>query len=288
MGASLTHTEMVSAIGLSYKNGKTKRLIGSPDEQGPTVLQLFAPDAASSARGAELALAMRSFDAVQINMACPMPKVTKRGAGAALLSRPDEARDIVASLEKFALPVWVKLRVTDRHSPLNTESLCESLIAAGAKLLAIHGRTPAQRYEGVSDKERVCSIARIFPGVVAASGDYYEPSDAITYLDGGCAAVLAARGVLRDMFLIPRTLAALGCGVPREFISPSLRERADAMIRFGSLYMKDEGERFGIVMVKRMLAGVFKGFPGASVIRQGCLERRDWHGMEEFLKGDLA
>jgi tRNA-dihydrouridine synthase B len=284
MGASLTHTEMVSAIGLSYKNGKTKRLIGSSDEPGPTVLQLFAPDADSVTRGAELALAMRGFDAIQINMACPMPKVTKRGAGAALLDRPGEARCIVESLGKFALPVWVKLRVTDRHCPITAESLCESLLSAGAKLIAIHGRTPAQRYEGLADKERVCSIARTFPGVIAASGDYYEPSDAIAYLGGGCAAVLAARGVLRDMFLIPRTLAALGRGVPREFVSPSLRERADALIRFGSLYMNDEGERFGIVMVRRALAGVFKGFPGAADIRQECAARGEWRGIEEFLK----
>ncbi|MDR1021310.1 MAG: tRNA-dihydrouridine synthase family protein, partial [Synergistaceae bacterium] len=253
-GAGLVHTEMISAVGLTYMNQKTRRLLGDDCEPGPIALQLFGPDADSMVRGAELALGVRRFDALEINMACPMPKVTKKGAGASLLSRPDEARRMVSSLAQFGLPVWAKLRVTPQGgNGISTEELAEGLLSAGAALLMVHGRTPAQRYEGASDKDRVRSLAARFPGLIVASGDYYTPQDALYYLDGGCVAVLAARGALRDAYLIPRTNAALGSNVPDRLTNPTVADRALALIALGRRGIADEGERLTLVIVKRML-----------------------------------
>lgn len=284
MGAGLVHTEMVSAIGLSYKNGKTGDLIGNDDEPGPIVLQLFAPDAASLATGARLAVRMRRFDALEINMGCPMPKVTKKGSGSRLLDEPEIAAEMVAALTAFGLPVWVKLRVTDpaRH-PLSTEAFCERLLRAGASLLMLHGRTPAQRYEGKSDKEAVCAMARLFPERLAASGDYYLPEDAKTYLDAGCVAVLAARGAIRDAYLIPKTDALLGRNVDEDLRNPDIKHQIDALVCIGRTGVEHEGERFVLVLIRRMLAGLFKGFHGASAVRQACASCRDWHILERFL-----
>jgi tRNA-dihydrouridine synthase B len=286
MGAGLAHTEMTSAVGLSYKNKRTSRLVGDDTEPGPIVLQLFAPDARSLERGAELALSMRRFDALEINMACPMPKVAKKGSGAALLDRPEEARRMTEALKIFGLPVWVKLRIIDpAKGGATTGGFCETLIEAGADLLLLHGRTPAQRYEGSSDKETVCETARNFPGLVAASGDYYEPSDAMAYLEGGCAAVLAARGALRDAYLIPKTPNALGYDAPQNLLHPNAADQIDALREIGRFGLAHEGERFTLVMVRRMLAGFFKNLPGASAIRQGCSACRDWGSLEKFLLG---
>jgi tRNA-dihydrouridine synthase B len=157
------------------------------------------------------------------------------------------------------------------------------MLEAGADLLAVHGRTPAQRYEGAADKEAVCLAARRFHGLIAGSGDYYAPSDAKTYLDGGCVAVLAARGVLRDTFLIPRTLKILGLDVPRSLSDPTVADQLSALVDIGRCGIAREGERFTLVLVKRMLAGLFKGFPGAAGIRQSCARFCDWASMEKFL-----
>ena len=284
LGAGLTHTEMVSAVGLSYSNKKTARLLGEAAEPGPIALQLFAPDSENIERGAALALEGRSFDALEINMACPMPKVTKKGSGSRLLETPDIAGDMVAALKKFGLPVWVKLRITDskRHS-LSTSEFCDMLLSRGADLLMLHGRTPAQRYEGRSDKEAVCSAAERFRGFIVASGDYFAPEDALTYLSGGCVGVLAARGALKNVFLIPETLALLGYDVPERFISPTMAEQIDTLIDIGRSGVLHEGESFALVLVKRMLSGLFKGFYGAAAIRQSCAACRDWERMEQTL-----
>ena len=284
VGAGLTHTEMVSAVGLSYSNKKTSRLLGEETEPGPMALQLFAPDSDSIAAGAALALSGRRFDALEINMACPMPKVTKKGSGSRLLETPDTARRMVAALKEFGLPVWVKLRITDpKKHELSTEEFCDLLLSAGADLLMLHGRTPAQRYEGRADKEAVCRAARKFKGLIVASGDYFAPADALTYLDGGCAGVLAARGALRNVFLIPETLALLGYDVPERFLNPTAADQIDTLIQIGRSGTAHEGESFALVLVKRMLSGLFKGFYGAAAIRQSCAACREWEKMEQVL-----
>ncbi|MDR1515327.1 MAG: tRNA-dihydrouridine synthase family protein [Synergistaceae bacterium] len=286
MGAGLVHTEMVSAIGLSYMNEKTRRLVGCDTEPGPIALQLFGPDADSVGRGAHLALDARRFDALEVNMACPMPKVTKKGSGASLLNRPEEACRIVAALTKFGLPVWAKLRIFPQDgNGIGAEKFAEELFTAGAAFLMIHGRTPAQRYEGAADKERVIAIAKQFPGRIAASGDYYAPADALRYLEGGAAAVLAARGALRDAYLIPKTHAALGLDVPDCLTNPTVADKTTALIELGRSGLAREGERFTLVLVKRMLPGLFKDYYGAANLRKACALCRDWASLERVLSG---
>ncbi|MDR1885694.1 MAG: tRNA-dihydrouridine synthase family protein, partial [Synergistaceae bacterium] len=268
LGAGLVHTEMVSAVGLSYKNRRTRDLMGDDDEPGPVALQLFAPNAAELMRGALVAVGTRRFDALEINMACPMPKVTKKGAGASLLYNPGEAGMMVRSLKTLGLPVWVKLRKTDADG---TRDFCRMLADSGADLLMLHGRTPAQRYEGAADKKIVRDIASLLPGMLVASGDYYEPHDARFYLDGGCAAVLAARGSLRDAFLIPRTLAALNYptnDLVKKYSDPTPRDQLDALLSIGRAGAAREGERFTVILVRRMMSGMFKGLPGAAAMRR--------------------
>ena len=285
-GAGLVHTEMVSAVGLAYKNKKTGRLIGCAEEPGPVVLQLFAPDEKSLIKGAEAAVKMKSFAALEINMACPMPKVTRKGSGAKLLESADEARKMAVALKMFGFPVWIKLRIiTADRSSASTEKFCAAMLDAGTDLLLLHGRTPAQRYEGAADKEKVCEAARCLPGRVAASGDYYVPSDAMIYLGGGCAAVLAARGVLRDACLIPKTLDSLGYDLPEKFVNPAIEDQIEALAEIGRLGLESEGERAMLVLVRRMLPGLFKNFAGAAGIRQTCASCRDWPSLEKFVRG---
>ena len=284
VGAALTHTEMVSAVGLSYSNKKTARLLGDEEEPGPIALQLFAPDSQNIVQGAKIALKERAFDALEINMACPMPKVTKKGSGSKLIEAPDTAKEMVEALKSFGLPVWVKTRIADpKKHPLSTDEFCDLLLSAGADLIMLHGRTPAQRYEGRADKDAVCSVAKHFEDLIVASGDYFTPQDAQTYLDGGCVGVLAARGALRNVFLIPETLALLGYEVPEHLIRPTIAYQINTLIDIGRCGVEHEGEPFALLLVKRMLSGLFKGFCGAAAIRQSCAACREWASMEQTL-----
>ena len=283
LGAALVHTEMISAAGLSHKNGKTACMLGSRCDV-PTVLQIFGPDAEIIAHGAEVALKIGRFDAIEVNMACPMPKVAKKSGGASMLYDPAESCRMVAGLKRFGLPVWAKIRKTEpgRH-PLSTGDFVSALIESGADLIIVHGRTPAQRYEGASDKEAVISLAAKFPGLISASGDYYAPDDAKRYLDGGCASVLAARGAMRDVFLIPKTLFALGFPAEERYLNMSVPDQINLLSETGREAVKMESERFALVMARKLLAGMLKGVRGVARLREDCASCRDWASLEETL-----
>ncbi|MDR0764739.1 MAG: tRNA-dihydrouridine synthase family protein [Synergistaceae bacterium] len=283
LGAALVHTEMISAAGLSRNNAKTARMIGGRCGV-PTVLQIFGPDAEVMTRGAEAALVMGRFDAIEINMACPMPKVTRKSGGASLLHAPAESCRMVAGLKRFGLPVWAKIRKTEPgHHPLSTGDFVSALIEAGAGLIIVHGRTPSQRYEGAADKDAVTAMAAKFPGMISASGDFYAPDDAKAYLDGGCVSVLAARGAMRDVFLIPKTLSSLGFPTEEKYLNMSPPEQINLLAETVREAVKNEGERFAAVMARKLLSGMLKGVRGAARLREDCASHRDWPSLEKAL-----
>lgn len=285
LGAGLVHTEMVSALGLKYKGRKTRELLFGGKEEAPCVLQLFGSNAEDILCGAEVALSIRSFEGIEVNMACPMPKVTKKGSGAKLMETPDEAARIISALKPIGLPVWSKIRIMPNGSDMTTCELCEKLFCAGADLIFIHGRTQAQRYEGTASRDAVEEAARKFPGLIGGSGDCYTPADFIDYLNRGCAAVLAARGVLRDAFLIPRTLDALGRSVPERLKAPTAEDQAMILLDLCRMIYGAEGEAAALGVAKRMLGALLKGFAGAARMRRDASVLRSWPDMEALLLG---
>ena len=283
-GAGLAHTEMISAIGAARENKKTLFMLGDKEEKGPTALQLFGPDADVMAEAAEVALRFGSFCAIEINMACPMPKVTKRCGGASLLMNPGESARMVSALKAFGLPVWAKVRKTDgRVHPMTTENFCAELMERGADLLIVHGRTPAQRYDGEADKDAVISIAGKFPGKVVASGDFFVPEDAEHYLSGGCEAVVAARGVIRDAFLIPKTLGYLGSSAEKKFLNPTVSEQIEILTETCGMAQSIGDGRSTLLAARRLLFGMLRGVPGAALLRRKCVYCKDLESFEKIL-----
>lgn len=283
MGAGLVHTEMVSAVGLYRGGRKTKELLRGSDDEHPVALQLFASNAEDIVRGAEIALNIRKFDAIEVNMACPMPKVTKRGSGSKLLENPSESFNIIKKLKPFGLPVWSKIRIMPHKNDITTCDFCENLFTAGADYIFVHGRTVSQRYEGLASKEAVEEVAMMFPGLIGGSGDCYTAENIMEYFEKGCSTVLAARGILRDAFLIPKTLKLLGCEVPDSLISPSMDIQSELLLQLGRNIDSTEGQSLALMISRRMLAALFKGLPGATQIRRRGALVRTWKEMEELL-----
>jgi tRNA-dihydrouridine synthase len=275
LGAKITHTEMVSASGLLYKNKKTRSMLEILPGESSVVLQLFAGDADSLLRAAEFALSVSetnmrqsgaaTFFALGINMACPMPKVQKRGAGAKLLETPEIAFSMVKELKKIGLPVWVKVRKAPQKNVLTTYQFTEGLIEAGADNVCLHGRTPAQRYEGMADKGIVCDMAQVFPGKISGSGDVYTHEDAKVYLDAGCVGVMAARGALANPFIFRSDPSY-----------PPAPEQLALLQQFGRDVSEWAGPRIAVIMVKRLLAGMLKGICGAGVFRREVARELDY------------
>ncbi|MCX7827830.1 MAG: tRNA-dihydrouridine synthase family protein [Thermanaerothrix sp.] len=279
LGVSLVHTEMVSAFGLIYGGRKSADILIPADGEEPIVPQLFGPHGDCLLEGARIALEAYPFKALEVNMACPMPKVTKKGAGAAMMENPSEAFRAVRLLKGLGLPVWVKCRVMPGGF-LDTARFCGGLLDAGADLLMVHGRTAPQRYEGKADVEQVLGLARSFPGLVVGSGDVFSPSDVLRYLEGGCPAVLLARGFVKDPLLAWRCSAALGlnpCSAPVSLV--------DALLELGDMLLAREGERTCLLLVKRMAAAALKGHPGDAERRNRMMGMKSWIELKDFIAG---
>ncbi len=289
LGVGLAHTEMVSCAGLIRDNGKTERMLRRAPDEGPLVLQIFAGDVETLVRGAEVALSLGNhFQAIGINMACPMPKVLKKGAGARLLDRMDVAVEMVRELKSLGLPVWPKIRkiVPDGDGP-DTLRFASALIEAGADNVGIHGRTAPQRYEGRSDPEEVLKVAREFPGMISASGDMTDFESVSSMIEGGCVSVFMARGAISDPFVIPRIRSKMGYNIGNcPFVQePTLEERAELFVSLGEDLVSLHGERVALVMLKRFMSGLFRGVPGCGPYKRSIASVSDWSQVMELALG---
>jgi tRNA-dihydrouridine synthase B len=232
-GAGLVVSEMVSSFAVHYRNARTMRelLRIDPRERagGPVSIQLFGEDPAVM-REAAAVVAQRGADAIDINMGCPVPKVRKTGAGAALLANPDLAVAVArATVEGAAgaaadrsrsdggrrggsgtggIPVTVKLRSGLRPGDNSGYELAHRLVAeAGVAAIGFHPRSAAVHHKGVPDYELAARLVRSLPAPVILTGGM-DDVDAVreAFAGTGAAAVMLARGALGNPWLFERLL----------------------------------------------------------------------------------
>ena len=207
-GAGLVFTEMISACGVHYRNRRTLDYLASRDAEHPVGYQLFGAEPDVLADAAAIAVEAGA-DLVDINMACPVRKVVKTGAGAALLAEPGRAAAIVAAVVRAAgpdVPVTVKMRAGLREGDELWREVAPRLVEAGAAALCIHPRTAGQLYRGHADHEVTRALAAAVPVPVVASGDVDGRAAALALLDAGAAAVMLARGALGRPWLFREVL----------------------------------------------------------------------------------
>jgi tRNA-dihydrouridine synthase B len=207
-GAGLAFTEMISAYGVHYENRRTLEYLTCGPDEHPLGFQLFGADADVLADAAARCVAAGA-DVVDLNMACPVRKVVKTGAGAALLGDPDRAAKIVAAVVDAVdgrVPVTVKIRSGLRAGDDAGRRIAPRLAAAGAAAVCIHPRTASQLYHGRADHAVTFALAAELPVPVIASGDVDGRAAALCLLEGGAAAVMLARHALGRPWLFAEIL----------------------------------------------------------------------------------
>jgi tRNA-dihydrouridine synthase B len=216
-GAGMAVSEMVSSHAIHYGNEKTcvEMLRIDPRERagGPVSIQLFGEDP-QMMRAAAAHVALVGADAVDINMGCPVAKVQKTGAGAALLGDPDRAVAVARAAVQGAvgqagpLPVTVKLRSGLRPGETSGFELAHRLVAeAGVSAIAFHPRSAAVQHRGVPDYELAARLVESLPAPVILTGgldDVASVREAFT--STGAAAVMLARGALGNPWLFAQLL----------------------------------------------------------------------------------
>lgn len=228
-GAALAYSEMVSVAGLHYASEKTWGLVVPQEPEPDVAVQLFGSDPAQF-REAATAVALRlgsRLALLDVNMACPVPKVTKGGAGSALLDDPARAASIiVACREGLAsvgsdVAVTAKIRRGRRMGEEVAPSFARALEKAGVGAVAVHGRYARQLYHGEADWDTVRRVVEAVNVPVIGSGDVFSHDDALRMREvTGCAAVMVARGSYGNPWVFSGTrpttaqrLAAFACHV---------------------------------------------------------------------------
>jgi nifR3 family TIM-barrel protein len=201
-------------------------------------------------------------DHIDLNFGCPVPKVTRRGGGAALPWRINLFTDIVTAAVRAAdgqLPVTVKMRLGVDGSHLTFREAGLRAQEAGAAYVALHGRTAADFYGGQADWEPIAELAALLDVPVLGNGDIWEAADALRMVDQtGCAGVVVGRGCLGRPWLFS-DLAAAFRGEVHTYL-PGLDEVAKAMSRHAELLAEWIGEQRGVIDFRKHVAWYLKGF----------------------------
>jgi len=285
-GAEYTVSEMVSAKALCYEQLSRRASVETPtatlcevsDADGPMSIQLFGSEPEFIAEAARLiesreyknCISDRAPTAIDINMGCPVRKITGNGEGSALMKNPRLAADIVeAAVKAIKLPVTVKIRAGWDSESINAPELAKRLEASGASLICVHARTKEQLYfPGIdlSVIERTKAAVNI---PVIGNGDIYCADDALKMMDKtGCDGVMIGRGAEGNPWIFAELSARLD---GREYIAPTPEERLEIAVEHLEAMLVDKGERQGMAEAKKHMAWYLTGFNGAARARNAVM-----------------
>ena len=267
-GAELTTTEMVSSKALQFGDEKSLRLLERGEEEYPVAAQIFGSEPqvlAEAARKVE----DRGYHIVDLNVGCPVPKITGCGGGSALLREPDlAARCIEAMAEATTVPVTVKIRAGWNDEEKNAPEFAHRMQEAGARTVTVHGRTREQKYTGQSDYELIGRVVEAVDVPVIGNGDVTDLESARRLLSFGVSGLAIGRGALGSPWIFAQIRAfAEGRPIPE---APGLAVRAELLLELGRGVVDLYGERRGLKIMRRLATDFIKGLPGAPDMRRQC------------------
>ena len=281
-GPGVYVSEMVTARALLERNSETLRMCAFDSDETPRSLQLYGTDPATVAAAVKLVIAEDLADHVDLNMGCPVPKVTRKGGGAALPWKIDlfaaimsaavaAARETSEAHGRERVPVTVKMRMGIDVDHLTYLDAATAAAEAGVAWVALHARTAQQLYGGHADRRAIATLVehlRNSEAVVLGNGDIWSAADAVAMVaDTGCAGVVVGRGCLGRPWLSGQLAAAfLGHPIPAD---PGLAEIADIMRRHCGYLVEILGADRGPRDFRKHVSWYLKGFSVPHHIRVG-------------------
>ncbi|WP_374974435.1 tRNA dihydrouridine synthase DusB [Microbacterium trichothecenolyticum] len=273
-GAGLYVSEMITTRALVERNATTMRLITHHESETPRSIQLYGVDPATTEAAVRLLVEEDRADHIDLNFGCPVPKVTRKGGGAALPWKLGLFRDIVTRAARAAgdIPLTVKMRKgidADHLTFLDAGRIAED---AGVAAVALHARTASEFYSGEADWSAIAALKEAVTSVpVLGNGDIWSADDAVRMMaETGCDGVVVGRGCLGRPWLFGDLARALGGpgAAPAEpvdatlgFVSRAFRRHAELLVEFF------EDEDRGCRDIRKHVAWYFKGYPVGGELR---------------------
>ncbi len=228
-GATLSFTEMVNAAGLIHASGKSWQLLETFPDEGPVVAHLYGHEPRAFAAAATEIARTGRFAAFDVNAGCPVRKITRSGAGAALMNRPEVLGDIVTAIRDVSdLPVMVKTRLGPHPGNITVFKVLEAVSAAGAAALTLHARFASSEHAGNPDLALLREVKCRGPIPVIGNGGIRSADDALRMLEQtGVDAVMIGRAAIGNPWVL-REVAAAMQGLPLPPMA-SLDERREVL-----------------------------------------------------------
>ncbi|WP_242622591.1 tRNA dihydrouridine synthase DusB [Lachnoclostridium sp. Marseille-P6806] len=283
-GAGLVCMEMISAKAVCYRNRATVSLMRTLPEERPVSLQLFghepeimaeALDRMEEGRTAEDGF-LPSFDLLDINMGCPVPKIVNNGEGSALMKSPELIEKLVrAAAAHGSRPVTVKLRTGIDEAHINVVECALAAQEGGAAAVGVHGRTRTQMYSGRADWTKIAEVREALRIPVFGNGDVTDgPSALRLFKETGCDAVMIGRGAQGNPWIfgdIQEYLLRGGDDSARSAGRHSPHggaERKAMILRHAELQLRFKSPAVAMQEMRKHVAWYIAGFPGSSRIRE--------------------
>ena len=281
-GPALVTTEMVSAKGLCLGQKKTFSYLRSDPRERPLAVQIFGSDPKAMAQAAEIVLATGA-DILDINLGCPVKKVVKTGAGAALMLDPVKLEAIIKEVRKiWPGPLTAKIRAGWKPGRLLAVEISKLLADLGVDAITVHPRYASQGFSGKSDWSIISMVKEEVQIPVIGNGDVFRPEDALMMRKATkCDGVMIGRGAIGNPWIF-KQIRQVEMGAPHPS-SPTTRERRVFINRHFELlchYMRPE---HAARMMRGLLLWYTKGLPMSSRFRGAIAKIKDLASLNEAM-----
>ena len=294
-GGGLYVSEMVTSRALVERTEESLRLVGHHESEDIRSVQLYGVDPKTISEAVTMLVAENRADHIDLNFGCPVPKVTRKGGGAALPWKADLFSAIVTAAVRAAgdIPLTVKMRKGIDADHLTYLDAGKAARDAGVTAIALHGRTASDYYSGNADWGSIAKLRESLPDVqVLGNGDIWSAGDAIRMMrETGVDGVVVGRGCLGRPWLFGDLQAAFdeyqrdpNSNAAINPIQPNLGEVADAFKRHAQLLVEFfESEMHACRDIRKHVAWYFKGYPVGGEFRAALAQVESLDHMDQIL-----
>ncbi|WP_035119496.1 tRNA dihydrouridine synthase DusB [Cohnella panacarvi] len=283
-GCGLVCAEMVSDKAILHGNQRTLEMLFVDEREKPLSLQIFGGDKESLVEAVKFVDQNTNADIIDINMGCPVPKVTKCDAGARWLLDPKKIYEMVSyAADAAKKPVTVKMRIGWDDEHIYAVENAQAVERAGGAAVSVHGRTREQLYTGVANWDIIRDVKQAVKIPVIGNGDVFTPEDAQRMLEHtGVDGVMIGRGALGNPWMLYRTVHFLTTGELLPDPTPAEKIRI-AMLHLDRL-SDLKGESVAVREMRKHLAWYLKGLPDSARVKDSIMDLTTRNGVQSILE----